>query len=205
LARTYGVRYLVADKVHGSVSPTFAELVPRVFSNDDVDVYAVGRPGHWLCHSSQRAGFAAVFGHRRTAQLADGLRKQAESVGFTGLSIQRRGCFNYAVVLLGLKSLAQAKEFRAEAAHGGFDVKLECRSSAPSGGTNAVFGHRRTKRAARRLAAQAKASGFGGLIVRQDACGDWEVDRAGLATAGALRRYRDDANSFGLHVTFEPG
>ena len=205
LARTYRVRYLVADKVHGSVSPTFAELVPRVFSNDDVDVYAVGGPGHWLCRSSQGAGIAAVFGHRRTPQLADGLRKQAESVGFTGLSIQRRGCFNYAVVLLGLKSLSQAKDFRAEAARVGFGVKLECRSSAPTGGTNVVFGHRRTKRAARRLAAQAEAFGFAGLIVRQDACGDWEVDRAGLTTAEARRLYRDDANSFGLHVGFEPG
>lgn len=206
LARDYGVRYLVADKVHGTASPALAELVPRVFSNGDVDVYAVGRPGHWLCHSSQGgAGIAAVFGHKRTPQLADRLRKEAENVGFTGLSIQRRGCFDYAVVLLGLKTLPQAKEFRAEAARVGFGVKLECRSSARSGGTNAVFGHRRTKRAAQRLAAQAEALGFSSLVVRQDACGDWEVDRAGLATADRRRLYQAAANSFGLHVTFEPG
>jgi hypothetical protein len=205
LGREFDVRYLVADKVHGSVSPVFPELVPRVFSNDDIDVYAIGRPGHWLCHSSQGAGIAADFGHKRTPRLADHLRKEAENVGFTGLSIQRRGCFDYAVVLLGLNTLPQAKEFRAEAARVGFGVKLECRSSAPSGGTNAVFGHRRTKRAAQRLAAQAEALGFGGLVVRQDACGDWEVDRAGLASAEQRRHYQAAASSFGLHVAFEPG
>jgi hypothetical protein len=205
LAREFDVSYLVADKVHGTVSPVFAELVPRVFSNDDIDVYAVGRPGHWLCHSSQGAGITADFGHKRTPQLADHLRKEAENVGFAGLTIQRRGCFDYAVVLLGLQAFPQAKDFRAEAARVGFAVKLECRSSAPTGGTNAVFGHRRTKRAAQRLAAQAASLGFGGLVVRQDACGDWEVDRAGLATAERRRLYQAGANSVGLHVTFEPG
>jgi hypothetical protein len=205
LARGYDVSYLVADKVHGTASPALAELVPRVFSNDDVDVYAVGRPGHWLCHSVRGSGIAAVFGHRRTRQLAGHLRREAENVGFKGLSIQRRGCFDYAVVLLGLKGLPQAREFRAEAARVGFGVKLECRSSAPSGGTNAVFGHRRTKLAASRLAARVKGFGFAGLVVRQDACGDWEVDRPGLGSAEERRLYQLQAESAGLHVTFEPG
>jgi hypothetical protein len=205
LSRRYGADYLVADKVHGSVSQAFEHLVPRVYSDREIDVYAIGRPGHWLCHSDQRAGIAAVFGHRRTPAAAEELRKQAGTVGFTGLEIQRRGCFDYAVVLTGLTGLAQAEEFEKEAATVSFDVALECRTSAPTGGVNAVFGHRRTRAAATRLAAHSQSLGFYGLVVRQDACGDWEVDRAGLRTDAQRRAYALDAEAVGLRVGFEAG
>ena len=205
LARTYGVRYLVADKVHGSESDALAELVPRVYSNDDLDVYAVGRPGHWLCRRTREAGFEAVFGHASTPEGLRSLRDAAQRVGFTGLTVQRRGCLDYALVLTGLTSYGQAKDFRAEAAHAGFAVKLECRSAPPTGGINAVFGHRRTRSAADRLAREVTAAGFEGVFVRQDACGDWEVDHSGLRTEQQRTAYALRARSLGLAVTFEPG
>jgi len=41
LARDYGVRYLVVDKVHAMASPELARVARRVYTNRDVDVYAV--------------------------------------------------------------------------------------------------------------------------------------------------------------------
>ena len=205
LARNYDVDYLVADKVHGTESPEFTQLVPRVYSNQDIDVYKVGRPGHWLCHSSQQAGYAAVFGRARTPPGLEPLRRAAASVGFTGLTAQRRGCFKYVLVLLGLKSYAEARDFRAEATRVGFHVRLECRSAAPTGGINAVFGHRRSQAAARRLAQDVRAVGFDRIHVRQDTCGDWEVDGPAPRTAAERDVYRLRARSLGVRLSYEPG
>jgi len=205
LAHTYGARYFVNDKVHGSVSDAFTHMFPAVFSNDDVDVYDMGRPGQWRCPREQERGIAALFGHRRTAAEAVALRGAAEAVGFSGLDIQRRGCFDYAVVLNDLVDAAQAQEFRAEAATVGFNVTVECRSDPVMGGINAVFGHRRTKIAAERLAARAASVGFQGLVVQQDSCRDWEVDLRGLDSPAQREDFRNEAQSVGLSVTFEPG
>ena len=205
LARDYGARYFVDDKVHGTATPAFTRLFPVVFSNDDVDVYDIGVPGQWRCPSQQEAGVAASFGRRRTVSAAERLRSAAERVGFLGLDIQRRGCFNYAVVLTDLVDLAQAAEFRKQAATVGFHVAIECRTRARTGGMNAVFGHRRTRSAAERLAARAASVGFAELIVQQDACGDWEVDQSGLETAAQRTEFRDEARSVGFTVRFEPG
>ena len=205
LARDYGARYFVDDKVHGTTTPAFTRLFPVVFSNDDVDVYDIGVPGQWRCRSEQEAGIAALFGRRRTVSAAERLRSAAERVGFLGLDIQRRGCFHYAVVLTDLVDLAQAAEFRKQAATVDFHVTIECRTHAPTGGLNAVFGHRRTRSAAERLAAHAASFGFAELLVQQDACGDWEVDQRGLETPAQRSEFRDEARSVGLTVSFEPG
>ena len=205
LAREYGASYFVADKLHGPATPAFTRLFPAVFSNEDVKVYAVGRPGQWRCSAEQEAGIAALFGHRRTPAAAERLRSAAERVGFSGLDIQRRGCLDYAVVLTSLVDLAQAREFREQAATVGFHVALECRTHPATGGLNAVFGHRRTKSAAEKLAAQAASVGFTGLVVQQDACGDWEVDLPGLETPAQRSEFRAQAESVGLPITYEPG
>jgi hypothetical protein len=211
LAREYGASYLVVDKVHGSASPWLPWRAHRVFSNGDVDVYAnepplsppVGAPSS--CPFEQNAGIAAVFGHRPTLDGANALRREAARVGFPGLAIQQRGCRDYAVVLTGLQSMAQARDFQRQAATVGHPIKLECRTHAPEGGLNAVFGHRRTRRAAEQLAADANRSGFPGLEVRQDACGDWEVDLAGLKTAAQRREFRREAARVGFHIRYESG
>jgi hypothetical protein len=205
LAREYGARYFVADKLHGPATPAFTRLFPAVFSNEDVAVHDVGQPGQWLCSTEQQAGINAVFGHRRTPAAAERLRSAAERVGFPGLDIQRRGCLDYAVVLTDLVDLPQAREFREQAATVDFQVTLECRTHPATGGLNAVFGHRRTKSGAEQLAAQAAAVGFAGLVVQQDACGDWEVDLAGLETPAQRSEFRAQAESVGFPITYEPG
>jgi hypothetical protein len=208
LARDYGARYLVVDKVHGTAASKWLPWRARpLFSNGDVDIYGVGKPvpPPSSCPYEQDAGVAAVFGHRRTVEAAHTLRQASERVGFPGLVIQQRGCRDYAVVLTGLEDFAQAKDFQRQAATVGHHVTLECRTQLPEGGLNAVFGHRRTRRAAEELAARANAAGFPGLSVRQDACGDWEVDLEGLETAAQRREFRLQAARVGVHVTFEPG
>jgi hypothetical protein len=217
LAHDYGADYLVVDKVHRPASPLLAAKLQSVYSNGDIDIYAVGNPPiptkpspssggtADLCTAEQGAGITAVLGHRPTLDAAFALRDLAYGSGFQALSIQRRGCHDYAVVLSHLDSLAQARDFQKEAATVYFDVTIECRTQAARGGLNAVFGHRRTRRAAEELASRANAVGFTGLEVRQDACGDWEVDLPGLETAAQRLEFRREAASVGFRIVFEPG
>jgi cell division septation protein DedD len=158
-----------------------------------------------VCPSEQKAGIVAVFGHRRTTAAAQGLAKSAERVGFRGLVVQTRGCKAFAVVLPGLRSMRQAREFRLEARRAGFPVQVECRSHPVEGGLAAVFGHRRTRRAAVRLRTQAERVGFKGLKVQQDRCGDWEVDLYGINTPAQRREFAAQAKRAGFHVVYELG
>jgi hypothetical protein len=158
-----------------------------------------------VCPTEQKAGIAANFGHRRSQTAADELRGRAEQVGFQGLAVQRRGCEEYAVVLLGLRSLKQAQEFQQEAAGADFPVQIECRSHPVEGGLAAVFGHRQSTAAAKKLLRQAEAAGFRGLRVQQDSCGDWEVDLYGLKTPAQRHELGAEARKAGFHVTFELG
>jgi cell division septation protein DedD len=157
------------------------------------------------CASLRQAGIAAVFGDRRTEAAAAALEARAQHNGFQGLTVERRGCRDYAVVLYGLQSLRQAREFRAEAASVGYRVRLECRSHPSQGGLAAVFGHRRTKQAALRLQARAERQGFLGLQVQQDRCGEWEVDLYGLQTPAQRHEFAAEARREGFHVTYERG
>jgi hypothetical protein len=151
------------------------------------------------------AGIAADFGQRRSQAAAEELQARAERVGFKGLTVQRRGCTDYAVVLLGLHTVKQGLEFKKEAEGAGFPVEIECRSHPVEGGLAAVFGHRTTRAAAQQLLKLAETSGFKGLRVQQDSCGDWEVDLYGLKTPAARRELTAEARKVGLHVTFELG
>jgi hypothetical protein len=158
-----------------------------------------------ICPTDQKAGIAADFGHRRSETAADELRGSAERVGFQGLTIQRRGCDDYAVVLLGLRSVKQGLELQQEAAGAGFPVRIECRSHPVEGGLAAVFGHRESPAAATKLLRQAEAAGFRGLRVQQDSCGDWEVDLYGLKTPAQRHELGAEARKAGFNVTFELG
>jgi hypothetical protein len=207
LARDYGVDYLVVDKVHGAAVPQLAEKLKQVYSNDDIDVYAMApvTTSIEVCSSRQQAGIAADFGRRSTPLAAIALRDAARRIGFEGVAVERRGCGDYAVVLRGFDSLSQARSFARQAGAVGLPVQLECRSFPPHGGLNAVFGHRRRHDAAERLKARAQNLGFQGLIVEQDSCGDWEVDLRGLRTRAERESFRAEAARVGLAVTFEPG
>lgn len=157
------------------------------------------------CASQQQPGIAANFGVRRSPAAADKLVAHAEGFGFQNLSVQRRACNRYAVVLVGLASMQQARDFRAEAARVGLHVRLECRSTPVRGDTAAVFGHRRTRRAAIVLMRRATARGFQNLQVQQDRCDDWEVDLYGVTTAKQRAALRREARRAGYRLTFERG
>jgi len=179
-------------------APTTTSPTPRVTSASTVGEHAV-------CPSEQGAGIQASFGDRRTTSAAEALVAQAGKLGFRGLLVQQRGCNDYAVVLPGLKNLRQARDFRAEARSVGFHVVLECRSRPLEGGVAAVFGHRRTRRAALLLRRSAERFGFMKLQVQQDRCNDWEVALYGTTTAAQRRDLAKEAASVGFHLTFEPG
>jgi hypothetical protein len=158
-----------------------------------------------VCPSEQTAGIVAVFGHRRSAASAHALAASAERVGFQGLVVQRRGCDDFAVVLPGLHSVRQSRTFQREASGAGFHVRIECRSHPVEGGLAAVFGHRRTRRAALRLLARAEGVGFHGLRVQEDSCRDWEVDLYGIKTPAQRRELSAEGRRAGFRIVFELG
>ena len=158
-----------------------------------------------ICPSEQQPGIVADFGHFHSVADANKMIERARGVGFQGLEVQRRGCNDFAVVLRGLKNERQGRELQREARSVGLQVALECRSVPVQGGLAAVFGHRPTRRAAVRLEAAARRTGFQGLQVVQTRCADWEVVLYGLKTAQQRRAFAQEARSVGFHVTFEPG
>jgi len=158
-----------------------------------------------VCTSEQGEGIVADFGHRSTSDEAQQLATQAETVGFKGVVVQRRACDDYAVVLPGLKTVAQGRELEREARSVGLKVSVDCRSHPVQGGMAAVFGHRRTRSAALALRREAESAGFQNLQVQQDQCDDGEVDLYGLQTPEQRKDFAKEAASVGLHVTFEPG
>jgi hypothetical protein len=158
-----------------------------------------------LCPSEQGKGILANFGHRRSTDAANRLIAQVQKVGFRGLVVQRRSCNDYAVVLPGLKSLAQASALQREARTVSLRVTIDCRSHPVEGGLAAVFGHRRTRRAALVLMRDAARVGFQNLQVHQDRCNDWEVDLYGIKTPDQRLALAKEAARVGFHVTFEPG
>jgi hypothetical protein len=161
--------------------------------------------GRATCESQQQAGIAANFGFRRTAAAAQTLVARASHLGFQNLTVQQRGCHRYAVILLGLMNMSQARAFEREAAGAGFPVVIECRSAPPRGELAAVFGHRRSRQGAVVLMRGASAKGFQNLLVQQDRCDDWEVVLYGVGTAKQRTALRREAGSVGYHLTFEPG
>jgi hypothetical protein len=157
------------------------------------------------CQSQQQPGTDASFGVRRSPVAAQALIARAARLGFQSMTVQQRACNRYAAVLTGLSSMAQAREFQQEAARAGFHVLIECRSAPVRGGLAAVFGHRRSHRAAVVLMREATANGFQGLQVQQDRCGDWEVDLYGVETARQRAELRREAATVGYRLRFEPG
>jgi hypothetical protein len=158
-----------------------------------------------ICPSQQKAGIVAVFGVKPTQAAAQQLAASAEHVGFKGLTIEQRGCKDYAVVLYGLRSLRQAHDFTTETASVGFHVRIECRSHPVEGGLAAVFGHRPTRSAAEKLRAEAERLGFQGLRIQQDRCRDWEVDLYGLKTPAQRHEFAAEAGRVGFHIVYELG
>jgi hypothetical protein len=158
-----------------------------------------------LCPSQQEVGLLANFGQSATNAGAQRILAKAAHVGFKNLHVERRSCHLYAVVLPGLKNQRQGHALQREAASVGIRVALDCRSHPVEGGLAAVFGHRRTHRAAVRLERKAAHYGFKDLRVVQDKCKDWEVDLYGLTTTAQRSAFAREAASVGLHVVYEPG
>jgi cell division septation protein DedD len=68
----------------------------------------------------------AVFGYFKTRTGAEAMRTRAGRAGFRHLDILRNICTRkWYVELDGLQTLAQARDFQAEAKHAGFDVTIK--------------------------------------------------------------------------------
>lgn len=75
--------------------------------------------------------------------------------------------------------------------------------SGPRAGIAAVFGNRRTPKAAERLSARALAAGFEGLVVERRACNDYAVVLYGLHNLEQAHAFGAETARVGLPVLIE--
>jgi hypothetical protein len=78
------------------------------------------------CRSAPLQGsLVAVFGHRRTLSAANRLAAAAAHRGFKGLQVVQDRCTDWEVVLYGLQTSLERREFAREARTAGFHVTFE--------------------------------------------------------------------------------
>ncbi len=162
--------------------------------------------GNAACQSIPHpGGLKAVFARRSSAQAAEALRAQAESRGFKGLDVEENGCGNFYVTLPGLLDNKQFAAFKAEAKSAGFDVTLRCEGTpGTQGGTEAVFGFRRTHHLAVALKKLVVHRGFVSAEINEDSCNHWSVVVPGITSTAMAKAFAAEARSAGFTVTFRP-
>jgi hypothetical protein len=148
------------------------------------------------------SGLEAVFGRRRTNQLALTLQRQVLRRGFLNANIIEE-CAGFKVVVRGMDTFDVGVGLQSEARREGFPVTLECIKAKELGRTEAVFGHERDRASANTLVNRAAAAGFPGLKLRNDPCGGFEVYLAGFKDQGEAETFRDNARARGFNVVLE--
>ena len=78
-----------------------------------------------------------------------------------------------------------------------------CRTLAPRGHTNAVFGHFATLAEAKAYKAEAAAQVFKGLRISNNGCGDYEVFIGGADRPSDRSSFFNEAHQAGFHVSFQ--
>jgi hypothetical protein len=78
-----------------------------------------------------------------------------------------------------------------------------CRTMAPRGHTNAVFGHFATLAEAKVYKAEAAARVFKGLQIVNNGCGDYEVFIGGADRPSDRSSFFQEAHKAGFHITFQ--
>jgi hypothetical protein len=125
------------------------------------------------------SGLEAVFGRRKTHQLALKLRTEVTGVGFVNANIIE-GCDGFRVVIRGIDTFDVGVELQEEARREKYPVTLECIQAKPLGRLEAVFGHGRDRPTATAIVDRADAAGFPGVKLRNDPCGGFEAYLAGF-------------------------
>jgi hypothetical protein len=148
------------------------------------------------------SGLEAVFGRRKTHQLALTLRSQVTARGFVNANIIE-GCSDFRVVVRGIDTFDIGVELQSEARREGFSVTLECIQAKPLGRIEVIFGHGRDRPTATAIVTRANAAGFPGLKLRSDPCGGFEVYLAGFSSEQEAVVFAGNAKDRGFTVSIE--
>lgn len=148
------------------------------------------------------SGLEAVFGRRKTHQLALTFRAQVTGRGFVNANIIQ-GCDGFRVVVRGIDTFDVGVDLQDEARREGFAVTLECIQAKPLGRLEAVFGHGRDRPSATAIVNRAEAAGFPGVKLRSDPCGGFEAYLAGFEDQREAEAFAAQAKARGFDVVLE--
>ena len=148
------------------------------------------------------SGLEAVFGRRKTHQLALTFRAQVTGRGFVNANIIQ-GCDGFRVVVRGIDTFDVGVDLQDEARREGFAVTLECIQAKPLGRLEAVFGHGRDRPSATAIVNRAEAAGFPGVKLRNDPCGGFEAYLAGFEDQREAEAFAAQAKAHGFDVVLE--
>ncbi len=148
------------------------------------------------------SGLEAVFGRRKTHQLALAFRTQVSARGFVNANIIQ-GCDGFRVVVRGIDTFDVGVDLQDEARRESFAVTLECIQAKPLGRLEAVFGHGRDRPTATAIVNRADAAGFPGVKLRSDPCGGFEAYLAGFEDQREAEAFAAQAKARGFDVVLE--
>jgi hypothetical protein len=148
------------------------------------------------------SGLEAVFGRRKTHQLALTFRTLVTSRGFVNANIIQ-GCDGFRVVVRGIDTFDVGVDLQDEARREGFAVTLECIQAKPLGRLEAVFGHGRDRPSATAIVNRAAAAGFTGVKLRSDPCGGFEAYLAGFEDQREAEAFVVQAKARGFDVVLD--
>jgi hypothetical protein len=148
------------------------------------------------------SGLEAVFGRRKTHQLALTFRNQVSARGFVNANIIE-GCDGFRVVVRGIDTFDVGVDLQSEARREGFAVTLECIQAKPLGRLEAIFGHGRDRPTATAIVTRAEAAGFTGLKLRNDPCGGFEAYLAGFEDQREAEAFVAQAKTRGINVVLQ--
>ena len=143
------------------------------------------------------SGLEAVFGRRKTQQLALAFRTQVVGRGFVNANIIE-GCDGFRVVVRGIDTFDIGVDLQSEARKEGFQVTLECIKAKQLGRWEAILGHGRDRPSAQAIVNRADAVGFPGAKLRPDPCGGFEVYIAGFDNQSEAQVFVGNAKDRGF-------
>ena len=143
------------------------------------------------------SGLEAVFGRKKTQQLALAFRTQVVGRGFVNANIIE-GCDGFRVVVRGIDTFDIGVDLQSEARKEGFQVTLECIKAKQLGRWEAILGHGRDRPSAQAIVNRADAVGFPGAKLRPDPCGGFEVYIAGFDNQSEAQVFVGNAKDRGF-------
>jgi hypothetical protein len=168
------------------------------------------QPANWSCgaHPDADGHVKAVFGHTNTRAEAFAVARRVR-VAFKFAAVEQAGCADWMVVVPGLDTPRQQREFSKEASDSGFpgvSFRTTTNLTLPSapGTLKAVFGTFGTAAAASRMLQRAARAGFRLIGIGRYGLHTFKVIVGDIPLAKS-QEFAHEVQSAGLSVVYELG